>query len=250
MKNLFSLLSALSLIFLISCSDEQLHFETEKIQQKSDLPCEETCTNISIDVDLASGNFVADSINSAVFEKVKSIVYFGEIPLEASEYSDLTNSFIKAFDDFKTEFPDDFMMPWEANVTSKLQFQSANLIQIRIDYDTFTGGAHGMFASNVLSFDALTGKQLKTKDFFKDLDGLKKMATEKFRTEFKIPKEQSLVEAGYFFQNEDFVLPENVFFSKKGITFHYNVYEIASYAQGAIILNFTNEEIKPFLKIE
>lgn len=249
MKNLFSKLSLVLLVFFASCSDEKLHFETEKIQQKSDLPCEETCTNISIDVDLASGNFVADSINVAVFEKIKNIVYFGEIPLEATEYTDLTNSFIKAYDDFKTEFPDDFMMPWEANVTSKLQFQSANLIQIRVDYDTFTGGAHGMFASNVLSFDASTGNQFKTKDFFKDIDGLKKMAAEKFRNEFKIPKEQSLVDAGYFFQNDDFVLPENVFFSKKGITFYYNVYEIASYAQGAIILDFTYEEMKPHLKI-
>ena len=249
MKKLFSKLLITSLVIFTSCADEQLRFENETFQQKSKLPCEETCTNISIDVDVANGNFVADSINTAVFESVKRIVYFGEIPLDASEYSDLTNSFIKAYDDFKTEFPDDFMMPWEANVQSKLQYQSAQVIQIRIDHDTFTGGAHGMFASTVLSFDASTGNQLKTDDFFKDIDRLKKMAAEKFKTKFKIANDQSLQDAGYFFQNEDFVLPENVFFSKEGITFHYNVYEIASYAQGAIMLDFTEDEMKPFLKI-
>ena len=245
---LFSVLF-LGIVFW-SCSDEKLMFETKTFKQVSDLPCEGTCTNINLEIEEAVGNFVADSINFAVFESVKNIVYFGEIPLDASEYEDLTNSFVKAFDDFKTEFPDDSMMPWEANLKVNLHYQSAQLIQLMIDYDTFTGGAHGMFAKQVLSFNPLTGQQLKTEDFFKDIEGLKKMATQKFRSEMKIPDNQTLMEAGYFFQEEDFVLPENIFYSKNGLTFHYNVYEIASYAQGAISIDFDWKEVAAFMKIK
>lgn len=245
---LFSML-IFSLVFL-SCSDEKLSFNSKSFKQKSNLPCEELCTNINLEIDEYEGNFVADSINIAVFETVKNIVYFGEMPLDASEYEDLTDSFIKAYDDFKTEFPDDLMMPWEANLKAKHHYQSPNLVQVNIDYNTFTGGAHGMYAKQVLSFNPLTGQKLKTEDFFKDIEGLKKMATQKFRSEMKIPENQTLMEAGYFFQDADFVLPENIFFSQNGITFHYNVYEIASYAQGAISLDFDWKEVAAFIKIK
>jgi hypothetical protein len=74
--------------------------------------------------------------------------------------------------------------------------------------------------------------------------------TQKFRSEMKIPDNQTLMEAGYFFQEEDFVLPENIFYSKNGLTFHYNVYEIASYAQGAISIDFDWKEVAAFMKIK
>lgn len=244
------LFTAFSLLFFTACTEDKLSFVTENFEQISNISCADNCTKINLEIDVAHGNFVADSINAAVFNKVKNIVYFGEIPLDASEYSDLTNSFIKAYDDFKTDFPTDLMVSWEATVKTKLQYQNEDFIQMKIEYYTFTGGAHGMFAQEVLSFDSKSGKLLSTEDFFKDLEGLKNFAAARFRSEYKIPIDQSLADAGYFFQNEDFVLPQNLFFSQSGIVFHYNVYEIASYAQGVIILEFTNEELKPFLNFK
>lgn len=244
---LFSLLFTVT--FFVACSDETLTFDVEKYAQVSDLPCQETCTEIRIEVAVASGGVVADSINQKVFENIKNTVYFGEMPLDANEYEDITNSFIKAYDDMKTEFPEDLMMPWEAEVFATIHHQTSELVQVNIDYYTFTGGAHGMSAQQALSFDPKTGKSLKTDDFFKDLKGIKKLAEQKFRTMFKIADQLSLADAGFMFQDDDFVLPENVFFSDKGITFHYNVYEIASYAQGAIELEFMYDEVDSFLKI-
>jgi hypothetical protein len=246
-KNKFLIYLSIVLVF-ISCNNEKLTFDKEKYEQKSTLSCNEECTKINIEIEIATGNIVADSINKKVFESIKNIVYFGDIPLDATTYGDLTNSFIKAYDDFKTQFPDDLMVPWEANVTAKVQYQSNDLIQIKLEHYTFTGGAHGMFAQQALNFDALTGESLDSKDLFKDIKGLKTFAANKFKNKFNIPEDQSLSDAGFFFQNEDFVLPENIFFTTQEVIFHYNVYEIASYAQGAIIIEFTKEELNPFLK--
>jgi hypothetical protein len=240
----------LLLVFIfMSCNDDKIIFEVEKHAAISALPCDVDCTAISIQVAIASGGFVADSINQVVFDKIKDAVYFGEAPLNASEYVDIMDSFIKAYDDFRTAFPEDLMVAWEANVSAENTFESEQLIQLKMDIYTFTGGAHGISVEHALSFDPKSGKQISVTDFFTDLESVKKLATQKFRNQFKIPANQTLAQAGFFFQQNDFVLPENVFFTKDGITFHYNVYEIASYAQGSIQLEFTYQELDSFLKI-
>ena len=55
-------------------------------------------------------------------------------------------------------------------------------------------------------------------------------------------------EAGYEFPNDTFALNDNFSIGAKGITFLYNTYEIALYADGPTELFLTYHEIKDLLK--
>jgi hypothetical protein len=52
------------------------------------------------------------------------------------------------------------------------------------------------------------------------------------------------------FEDEVFHLPENVFFTDEGLLFHYNVYEISSYADGYQTFVIGYDQADLFLKKE
>ena len=49
------------------------------------------------------------------------------------------------------------------------------------------------------------------------------------------------------FEKEKFYLPNNIGFTKKGIALCYNQYEVASYADGPIVLTLPFNEVKKYL---
>ena len=53
---------------------------------------------------------------------------------------------------------------------------------------------------------------------------------------------------GFMFENDKFQLPQTYFYTPNGFLLFYNVYEIASYAQGNFEVLIPYDEIKPYLK--
>ena len=76
------------------------------------------------------------------------------------------------------------------------------------------------------------------------------LAEAKFRSQEKIPATQSINSTGFMFDGEAFYLPENIGFTPKGIQLLYNQYEVASYADGPIILTLPYEEVKEYLTVK
>ena len=58
---------------------------------------------------------MAANINKKVFAVLKEIVYFGEKPYAATNYNDLTTSFIESYEKLHKEFPND-SFGWEAKI--------------------------------------------------------------------------------------------------------------------------------------
>ena len=52
------------------------------------------------------------------------------------------------------------------------------------------------------------------------------------------------------FEDEKFQLPQNIFFTDKGLLLYYNSYEIASYADGPKELLFSYKEVNDYLLIQ
>ena len=52
------------------------------------------------------------------------------------------------------------------------------------------------------------------------------------------------------FENDEFYLPENIGFTQEGLQLFYEQYEVASYADGPIILTLKYKEIEPYLKFK
>jgi Deacetylase PdaC/Protein of unknown function (DUF3298) len=243
----FILFIVLSVIF-VSCSKE-LTFENRSFEQKTTLPCKENCPYIRVKIPVAKGNsIVADSINKKIFSVLKGIIYFGEKPFTSSNYTDLLDSFIGSYEKMQRQFPED-TFGWEGDITGSVLYQSEHILNIQIQHYTFTGGAHGYDGLRSLVFDLNNGKIIPNAKLFKDWNLFKAFAEKKFRLKYKIPEQGPINATGYQFENEVFQLPQNIFYTDKGLLLHYNQYEAASYADGPKELFFPYAEINEFLAI-
>lgn len=240
--------SVLSILFLlcISCSKE-LRFESESFEKTTTLDCNENCPSINLTIPVAkNSDVIADSINKSVFTTVKSIIDFSDKPNNSSNYEQLASSFIQAYEKLKKDFPKDHF-GWEAKIEGELKHRSENILNIEIKHYTYTGGAHGYAGLRSLIFDPKTGKRIANEKLFKNWKLFKAFAETKFRNEYKIPRDQPINSTGMFFENDVFQVAQNIFFTKKGITLHYNPYEIAAYADGSRELLISYEEAKDYL---
>jgi len=227
-----------------------LAFADKVYSKKTTLPGPEPRTYVDITVPNATGIPVAsDSINNKIFRTVRSIVYFGEKPTDATSYQELMNSFIESYDELAKKFPKD-AMAWEAKVKGTIDYKTDSIIEIKLHHYTFTGGAHGYEGDRSLLFNAKTGRSLKYSDIFKDEKAFTAFAEKKFRAKYKIPAGKNINATGLMFLDDVFVLPQNIFFKENGILLYYNAYEAAAYAEQQKEVLIPYSEADAFLKMK
>ncbi len=245
-----SLFLAVFSSLIVGCSGTELVFENQTFQKKTSLPCNENCPHITVKIPVAKdAPVVADSINKKVFSVLKQIVYFGEKPYKSTNYKGLLDSFIASYEKMQKDFPKD-TFGWEAEIEGTLKYSSDSIINIEIKHYTYTGGAHGYQGLRSLLFDPHTGKSISTDKLFKDKNAFTAFAEKKFRAQYKIPENGPVNATGYQFENDQFQLPINIFYTDKGLLLHYNQYEIASYAEGPKELLLSYTEVNEYLAIK
>jgi hypothetical protein len=138
---------------------------------------------------------------------------------------------------------------WEERVV-KVLYASPRVFSLEFDDGSFTGGAHPNFFSAYHNFDILTGAKIRLADIL--VQGyqvpLTPIAEQKFRKAKGLSADASLRQAGYSFDNDRFRLPGNFAIMPKGLTFRFNLYEIASYAQGITEFLIEYGEINTLIK--
>jgi len=240
---------AIFLFLMTSCSNE-LIFETQSFQKTTTLACKENCPEITVKIPVAKNNpVVADSINKKVFSVLKEIIYFGEKPYTSTDYNGLLTSFIDSYEKLQKEFPND-MFGWEAKIIGSVKYQSESILNIEIDHYTYTGGAHGYQGLRSLLFDPATGKSISNAKLFRDKKTFMAFVEKKFRAKYKIPANKSINATGLMFEDEKFSLPQNIFYTDKGLLLYYNSYEAASYADGPKELLLPYIEVEEFLRLK
>ena len=238
------------MLFSVAQCSNELVFEEQSFQKKTTLPCTGDCPSISVKIPVANAvPVVADSINKKVFSVLKEIIYFGEKPYTSKDYNGLLTSFINSYEKLQKEFPKD-KFGWEADIKGSVKYQSENILNIEINHYTYTGGAHGYQGLRSLLFDPNTGKSITNDELFIDKASFKALAEKKFRAKYKIPASKSINSTGLMFEKEMFQLPQNIFFTDKGLLLYYNSYEVASYADGAKELLLSYTEVNDYLAIK
>ncbi len=250
-------LFCLSFLLLIACAEDKkeekseittLKFNTKTISRSLDdcSPENGDCTFISLTFPVASqAGYQAEKINREIQRfLVNTIDYQEEENIEKPE--ELAENFISNYKETAEEFPE-YELPWEATVTGKIMYQDSDIISIEFKTDMFTGGAHGYRSTNYLNFDRKTGKKLQPNDLFND--DFKNFVEKDFRKKYDIPADSNINSTGMFFEDEKFHLPENIGISPDRVLLHYNAYEIAPYAAGNFILQYSKKEVQQYLKI-
>lgn len=244
----YTFLVFLFLIFT-SCNKE-LSFENETFEKESTVPCKKDCPKIKIDVPIAKNSKVpADSINKKIFSVVKEIVYFGEDPTKVNDYNTLAASFIESYEEMHQKFPTE-TFGWEGKIIGNVEFDSDQILNIKIDHYTFTGGAHGYQGFRSLLFNPKTGKIIFNDQLFTNENEFKAFAEKKFREKYKIPAKVNINATGLMFENDKFQLPQNIFYTDEGLLLYYNSYEAASYADGPKEILFPYDEVNKYLKFQ
>ena len=241
MKKYSSLLLILLTIF--SCeSEHKLTFEPLKFQGEACKNCPEISINLPQALD-DSG--VATAINRSLREEVIALLSFSENE-DIETMDQAMASFTESYKELKTKFPDE--IAWEAKIDGEVIYEDANLVTIAVNSYTFTGGAHGYGSTSYLNFDKVQGTELENWELFDDPEGFETYAESKFKAQEDIPQEANINATGFMFEGDSFHLSNNVGYTQDGVQLIYNQYEVASYADGPIVLTLPYSEINLFLK--
>lgn len=135
------------------------------------------------------------------------------------------------------------------NLTTKIKDGKDNCLVYSVFTDYYEGGTHGVSQHLVYNFSRDTGKMLTLDDIF--VPGYKSRLNDillKALIEDKNVKTLSqLKEKGYLY-GVDIFTPENFIIGDDGITFIYNIYEIAPYSEGKTTLTISYPEVNDLLK--
>ena len=235
------------ILILIGCKDTS-KIDAERLQISN--AEEENVPLVEIDIPKAVGDSkLSKAINKNILDKlIEQLVYDETAKIET--LVDAIHSFKRGFFDIKDKFPKEEVTRWEAKIVGEIEYETKDILTIKLESYNFTGGAHGYESTSFLNFDKKKAKQLGNDDLVLDSLAFVAYAEKKFRTQEKIMPGANINDTGFMFESEEFQLPENMGYTKDGLQLLYNTYEIASYTDGQITLILPYEEVEEFLKLK
>ena len=143
------------------------------------------------------------------------------------------DSFMAESNAFFEEFPD-VPTGYGMEITQEVLFDSLNILTVEEFSYAFTGGAHGNYGTGYYNFNTKTGQSLGLGDILVTnyQERLKGIVEPIFRKAYLEEGMKNYSEAGFYFEEDEFVLTDNFAITKDGLKFLYNPYEIGPYAMG------------------
>jgi hypothetical protein len=126
--------------------------------------------------------------------------------------------------------------------------ETSDYVRLNTHAWSYTGGAHGNGFTVYEYFEKTDGNRIHLNYFTNDVEALTRAAEPYFREQQEIPDGMSYGEFGMWFENDDFALNDNFYFSKEEMVFIYNPYEIAPYAGGTIELRIPFSALEGILR--
>jgi hypothetical protein len=239
-----SFLPAGILFIIFGCTSDST---TElKMRQYEGVDCED-CPSIRISIPEADDKrALGKSINRAIREEIIELLDFDQ-ENQATDIPGAIEAFKLGYQNLQKEFPEE-LTGWEASVEGLKSFEDPDILTVRLNTYVFTGGAHGYGATRYLNFNKKSGEELTGSELLKDPDGFAEFAEQAFRKKYEIPSGTPINSTGFMFEENRFTLPENIGLDAEHIVLHFNPYEAASYADGALTLEIPMQEALPYLR--
>jgi len=236
----------LSLIIITGCEDsDKLAYETFNFSSEKCANCPEVSISFP---KCTTATKISETINTSIQEEIISQLNY-EDEIETNSIEKAANTFKEKFTEFSQKFPDE-TVSWEATIKGSVLYEDMNTITIELNTYIFTGGAHGYTSITYLNFDKKKSTELENWELFKDKDLFLAFLETKFKIQENIPQDKSINSTGFMFENDTFHLPENIGFTKKGLQFIYNPYEVASYVDGPVTITIPYNQINSYLSVK
>jgi hypothetical protein len=139
---------------------------------------------------------------------------------------------------------------WDYRETFQMPVNGTRLLVVSRERFFYSGGAHPNYDKIYFVFDREVGVRIGLADVIRQesLPALKELINRELRLYKKIGSGDSLKNALFFVNEAE--PTENYFFSSQGLVFHWDPYEIASYAEGYVEVCLPYDEIWEFLAPE
>ena len=143
-----------------------------------------------------------------------------------------------------------YTIPWSVEKSLTVLNQNPKWITLAYEEHTFTGGAHPNSYTTYSVIDKSNGRRMVLTDFFDSTSiyKLTGLGETEFRSVRGINPNQSLQDAGYWFENNRFQLNSNFYLHENGLTFFYNSYEIGPYSYGTTELTIPANKLVKLMK--
>lgn len=242
--------------FLFSCGDKMnkntgaLVFDSIQVNETAHLFGDTAKPGCNLTINFAypvksSDEKLKDSLTSFFISACFGEGYIGDKP--AAAIKDYTANYVKEYrqdlepmylEDEKNKEDSESVGAWYSyykGIEGHVQWYEKNLLIYRIDYNEYTGGAHGIYMTTYLNMDLLRIRPIRLEDLFVEdyQDALTDLLWNQLMADHGAKTREELEDMGYGSTGE--IAPtENFYLEKDGITFFYNVYEITPYAMGAV----------------
>lgn len=248
----YKLWIAFLLMVCWSCSEEvNLQSEAADFTEKGLQICQDgNCPQIALSYPVFQGaDPAAVAINTYIKSYLKGMLSLGEDSTDnQSTLEEAAEGFVRIYQEHKAEYFD-MTAEYEAVADVTISYSSEEILVLQMDQYTFTGGAHGNGATSYAFFDPVTGKAQKTEDLIKNSEEFHDLAEQAFRKAFDLAPAQGINEPGFWFEDDQFTLPENMGMTEQSWILIYNPYEIAPYSEGPIEVEIPLKKVAPYLNI-
>lgn len=165
---------------------------------------------------------------------------------DTSTVEDAARTFIGEFDRFYASDP--YPRVWTSESHAKVYSITPNYLGLAIFASSYTGGAHGNYATIFKHYDLQTNEPLRFDDVVTPpfQNELTAVAERYFRDQENLGVDQPLDDA-YFFDDGRFSLPDNFALEPDSLLFLYTIYEIKPYVDGETKLRVPYADIERLL---
>ena len=189
--------------------------------------------------------------------------YFGEAydtlaPKEAVER--YTADYLGAYKDLEKDFEADMARADEDTPvgawysyyemsSNQVRYNSNGLLSFTVQFENYTGGAHGAHAYNHFVLDANTGERIQEEDIYGEdyQELLAEILVHAITRDNDLSDPKELENIGFFSVDE--IYPNNNFYvDDQGITYTFNEYEVAAYVVGPVHVHLSFDEVSVLLK--
>ena len=193
----------------------------------------------------------SEQVNELLMGKVSDFFAMGEEkPAKPIKTQNLF-AIVKKSNADSYESPEELGADWEIDFDMWLSYEGKTFVSIAYAVYYNTGGAHPNAHVGFLNIDRKTGKLLSPAELM-DINQVKPMVEKAFQKQWKDVLEGSTdyAEKGFFIEENQFPMPQEIGFSKTELVFYYNNYEVAPYVMGATELRISQKQLAKLIKLK
>lgn len=180
---------------------------------------------------------VAEKINTELTGDYARFVFSDPDQGAPQSVSEAVDSLEKWMAREKTDSDESYFQHWSFNASPEIIYNQDDILSFRVDYWSYTGGAHGNPFTLCYNYDLKTGKKLVLSDFLRGTTSpaqVKAAALRRIKLTYEGTLNDDLTDLGFLISDKEFELNEDFYYCPAGINFVYSPYEIGPYAMGFV----------------